>query len=103
MFAYPRAWRLVEDAGAPFTVDLSTLAPWVGGAPAFFDGWLSRPRLAATLLLTVAAISRSRYFRPISALLLDPILTSGDDRLRLEAFSSCFPRLDATPSSSGSW
>ncbi|MBO0684575.1 MAG: SWIM zinc finger family protein [Candidatus Dormibacteraeota bacterium] len=100
VFAYPRPSRLVETTGAPTMVDLSTLAPWVGGAPAFFDGWLPRPRQAATLLLTVAAIARSRYFLRISPLLLDPILTSGDDRLRLEAFSSCcgvYARADLLP------
>jgi hypothetical protein len=99
-FAYDRASRLVADAASIVEVDLATLAPWVGGTPAFFDGWVARPGQAAALLLVVAAIARARYFRAVTALTLDPILTSGDDRLRLEAFSSCcgvYVRVDMLP------
>jgi SWIM zinc finger len=99
-YAYERASRLVTDPDIGPTVDLATLAPSVGGTPAFFDGWVSRPRQTAALLLVVAAVARSRYFRPTSARLLDPILTSGDDRLRLESFSSCcgvYARADLLP------
>jgi hypothetical protein len=48
----------------------------------------------------MAAVARSRYFRPTFARLLDPILTSGGDRLRLESFSSCcgvYARADLLP------
>ncbi|GIE36523.1 hypothetical protein Ait01nite_095680 [Actinoplanes italicus] len=66
----------------------------------FFDGWAARPGLVAALLLAVAAVARSRYFQPSAARLLDPILTSGDGRLRLESFSSCcgvYARADLLP------
>ena len=75
------------DAG--LTVALATLSPEIGGLPVFFDGWVERPRLAAALLLSVGAVARARYFMPTSARLLDPLLTSGDEMLRVEAFSSC--------------
>jgi hypothetical protein len=66
----------------------------------FLDGWVARPGLVAALLLAVAAVARSRYFLPAAARLLDPILTSGDGRLRLESFSSCcgvYARADLLP------
>jgi hypothetical protein len=66
----------------------------------FFDGRAARPGLVAGLLLAVAAVARSRYFQPSAARLLDPILTSGDGRLRLESFSSCcgvYARADLLP------
>lgn len=67
----------------------------------FFDGWAARPGLVAGLLLAVAAVARSRYFRPTAARMLDPILTSGDGRLRLESFSSSccgvYARADLLP------
>ncbi|GAA4586058.1 SWIM zinc finger domain-containing protein [Planotetraspora phitsanulokensis] len=71
------------------TVALATLSPTIGGLPVFFDGWVGRPRLVAALLLSVGAVARARYFMPASARLLDPVLTSGDEMLRIEAFSSC--------------
>jgi hypothetical protein len=41
------------------------------------------------LLLSVGPVARARCFMPASASLLDPVLTSGYDLLRIEAFSSC--------------
>jgi hypothetical protein len=94
---YERVSALVARASAGNVLDLA--ASRVGGA-AFFEGWVARPKVVAQLLLAVAAVARSRYFRPIPARMLDPILTSGDERLRIESFSSCcgvYARADLLP------
>lgn len=70
--------------------------------PYFFRGQLTEPAVAAAGLLACAAVARARYFRPgnVIALLRDPVVTSGGDRLRFESFSSCcgvHARLDLLP------
>jgi hypothetical protein len=89
LVAYDRVSTLSESAEAGRVLNLGRSLPVEGGLTPFFDGWAARPRLIAELLLAVAAVARSRYFRPFSQRLLDPILTSGDGGLRLESFSSC--------------
>jgi SWIM zinc finger len=86
---YAEPSRVESDRAGGLTVALATLAPEVGGQPVFFDGWVGRPRVVAALLLSIAAVARARYFMPAAGRLLDPVLTSGDDLLRIEAFSSC--------------
>jgi hypothetical protein len=86
---YDRPSQVVSDDAGRLTVALATLPPTIGGLPVFFDWWVGRPRLVAALLLSVGAVARARYFMPASARLLDPVLTSGDEMLRIEAFSSC--------------
>lgn len=86
---YDRPSHVVADDAGGLTVALATLSPTIGGLPVFFDGWVGQPRLVAALLLSVGAVARARYFMPASARLLDPVLTSGADMLRIEAFSSC--------------
>ena len=88
----------------------SALAPAAGltlqtsGGPAahprFFTGFLTEPGAAATGLLAVAEVARTRYFRPASPASLDPVVTAGSDRLRFESFSGCcgvYARLDVLP------
>jgi len=68
-----------------------------GGAerhPYFFHGRFVQPRRCADLLLAVSEISRTRFYSPgevrerwLAA--ADPVVTSGGDRLRFEAFSVC--------------
>jgi hypothetical protein len=86
---YDQPSQVVSDDDGRLTVALATLSPKIGGLPVFFDGWVGRPRLVAALLLCVGAVARARYFMSASPRLLDPVLTSGDDVLRIEAFSSC--------------
>jgi len=86
---YDQPSQAVSDDSGRLTVALSTLSPKIGGLPVFFDGWVGRPRLVAALLLSIGAVARARYFMPASPRLLDPVLTSGDELLRIEAFSSC--------------
>ncbi|MEU4694727.1 SWIM zinc finger family protein [Actinoplanes sp. NPDC023714] len=68
--------------------------------PRFFTGFLTDPGAAATGLLAVAEVARTRYFRPVSPASLDPVVTAGSDRLRFESFSGCcgvYARLDVLP------
>lgn len=62
--------------------------------PYFFKGLLVNARRTADLLLTVSEVSRTRFYSPaeIRERMLaaaDPVVTSGGDRLRFEAFSVC--------------
>ena len=69
--------------------------------PRFFTGFLTDPGAAATGLLAVAEVARTRYFRPVSPASLDPVVTAGSDRLRFESFSGCcgvYARMDVLPS-----
>ncbi|GIF15633.1 SWIM zinc finger family protein [Actinoplanes teichomyceticus] len=68
--------------------------------PRFFTGFLTVPGAAATGLLAVAEVARTRYFRPLPPASLDPVVTAGGDRLRFESFSGCcgvHARLDVLP------
>src|SRR5262245_36668447 len=68
-----------------------------GGAedsPHFFKGKLLFPRRTADLLRSLMVIVQSRFYIPPAMLarilaLADPIVTSGDEILRFEAFSAC--------------
>jgi DNA-binding transcriptional ArsR family regulator len=81
-----------------------------GGAepsPYFFRGLLARPRRTADLLLAVAEVASSRFFLPGALRNIDPVVTSGGERLRFEAFSSCcgvYARCDLRPEAiEGDW
>jgi SWIM zinc finger len=70
--------------------------------PFFFSGFLADPAVAARGMLACAAVARSRYIRDAeaTAAMRDPVVTSNQDRLRFEAFSSCcgvHARLDLLP------
>ena len=75
--------------------------------PVFFDGFLAHPEQAATALLAVAKVARTRFYTPpgmVAAILraADPVVTSNGDRLRFESFSACcgvYARYDALPGS----
>lgn len=72
-----------------------------GSHPRFFSGFLLAARPAA-ICLTVLADVAAADFRPerSSALLRDPVVTCGGDRLRFEALSACcgvYARLDVLP------
>ncbi|MGH3365853.1 MAG: SWIM zinc finger family protein [Nocardioidaceae bacterium] len=75
--------------------------------PVFFDGFLAHPEQAATALLAVAKVARTRFYVPpgmVAAILraADPVVTSNGDRLRFESFSACcgvYARYDALPGS----
>jgi len=69
--------------------------------PRFFDGFLTAPAAAASALLAVAEVAATRYHRPRPSASLDPVVTAGGDRLRVESFSGCcgvYARLDVLAS-----
>jgi hypothetical protein len=80
--------------------------------PYFFHGRFMQPRRCADLLLAVSEISRTRFYSPgevrerwLAA--ADPVVTSGGERLRFEAFSVCcgaYARVDLRPEAvEGDW
>src|SRR5437879_4594210 len=59
--------------------------------PYFFQGRFTHPKQAADLLRSLARVVQSRFYMPPGMLarilaLADPVVTSGDDALRFEAF-----------------
>lgn len=56
--------------------------------PYFFDGRLRHPRMVGEMLYVLSDVVRTHFFLPRPAL-LDPVLTSTEDILRLEGFSGC--------------
>ncbi len=101
VMAYDRPSQLVADSISGERI--LDLVPASGGDAIdrpFFTGWVTRPKIVAQILLTVAAVARSTYFRPVTSRMLDPILTSGNGCLRIESFSSCcgvYARADVLP------
>lgn len=109
-YTYVRPSTLTfSDGQADLT--LATSGGRTSGGPAthpvFFDGFLGHPEQAATALLTVAKVARTRFYTPpgmLAAILraADPVVTSNGDRLRFESFSACcgvYARYDALPGS----
>lgn len=74
-------------------------------AKLFFSGTLSRPDLAAALLLATSEIALQRYFTPKGDIVrrlrgADPVVSASGGRLRFEAFSRCcgvYARADFLP------
>jgi hypothetical protein len=70
--------------------------------PYFFRGRIHKPQRVADLLRGVVGVVQSRFFTPPAMLgrilaMADPVVTSGGDVLRFEAFSACcstYGRLD---------
>ncbi|MBX9950299.1 MAG: hypothetical protein K2Y39_14110 [Candidatus Obscuribacterales bacterium] len=101
-YAYPFESRLREVSGGRHLA-LATC----GGTeknPYFFQGRLVHARRSADLLLTCSEISRTRFYSPneIRRFVFgaDPVVTSGGERLRFEAFSLCcgvYARVDLRP------
>jgi hypothetical protein len=54
----------------------------------FFEGRARQPRILGEMLYTLSDVVRTHFFLPRPAL-LDPVLTSNEDMLRLEGFSGC--------------
>jgi hypothetical protein len=57
--------------------------------PFFFDGRMRQPHVAASMLLTLAKVVSTRFWMPLNPALLDPVVTSSEELLRFEGFSSC--------------
>ncbi|HRC71378.1 MAG TPA: SWIM zinc finger family protein [Candidatus Competibacter sp.] len=66
---------------------------------AIFSGRIAQPLIFRNLLLGLRQTVESRFYRPDLWRLLDPVITSGQQLLRLECFSSCasvYARADLT-------
>lgn len=57
--------------------------------PFFFDGRMRQPHVVASMLLTLAKVVSTRFWMPLNSGLLDPVVTSSEELLRFEGFSSC--------------
>jgi SWIM zinc finger len=56
--------------------------------PHFFEGRARQPRVLGEMLYTLSDVVRTHFFLPRPAI-LDPVLTSNEELLRLEGFSGC--------------
>lgn len=56
--------------------------------PYFFDARVRSPRMLGDMLYTLSEVVRTHFFLP-RPVLLDPVLTSNEELLRLEGFSGC--------------
>ncbi|WP_207431524.1 SWIM zinc finger family protein [Sabulibacter ruber] len=71
-------------------------------APCFFTGRLTNPYLTARCLITLSNVVQSSFnLSPFQlALLKDPIVTAGNEKIRFEGFSHCagvYARVDVLP------
>ena len=56
--------------------------------PYFFDGRVRQPQVMGEMLYTLSDVVRTHFFLP-RPVMLDPVLTSNEQLLRLEGFSGC--------------
>lgn len=92
------AWglRLATFGGSSANGLADTRLPSVDAAPTialpdpfFFEARCRAPRVVADLLLALANTVFSRFYLPGAWRMLDPVVTSSEELLRLEGFSSC--------------
>ncbi len=84
-YAFPSGLAAANDGGAALslaTCDLNHETPY------FFDGKVRSPRILGDMLVTLSDVVRTHFFLPVPPL-LDPVLTSNENLLRLEGFSGC--------------
>src|SRR5262245_25140862 len=58
-------------------------------SPHLFSGRITQPLSFRNLMVGLHKVVDARFFQPNQRRLLDPVVTSGSERLRLECFSSC--------------
>jgi hypothetical protein len=100
-YDYIFASSLAPQTGSNRQLRLAT-SGGVEKNPHFFSGRFVSPKQTADLLLTLSAISRTRFFSPGEArermlAAADPVVTSDGGQLRIEVFSVCcgaYARLD---------
>jgi len=84
-YAFPSGMDVANDRTPQLslaTCDLNHTQPY------FFDGRVRKPRELGDMLVTLSDVVRTHYFLPMPAI-LDPVLTSNENLLRLEGFSGC--------------
>jgi hypothetical protein len=57
--------------------------------PFFFDGEIREPQIASSMLLALANIVSTRFWMAVNPTMFDPVVTSSEEVLRFEGFSSC--------------
>ena len=84
-YAFPSG-VVANDGGRPqlslATCDANQAQPY------FFDGKARHPRMMGEMLYVLSDVVRTHFFLPRPAI-LDPVLTSNEELLRLEGFSGC--------------
>ena len=109
IYRYRRASTLDSERQA---LVLATSSPSGQEHPYFFTGDLVRPQRIAKLLLALQEVVRARFHVPAAILerlriQSDPVVTSSEERLRFEGFSSCcsaYARIDLHPAAvQGEW
>ncbi len=98
-FAYASRSEL-RDGDQQAELGLATTAP-----STFVDGFVERADVVSAALLAVGRVAATRFYTVMSASklaeLTDPIITTGDGRVRFESLSACCgvaARLDLLPS-----
>ena len=86
IYRYPFNSRLESVSDKP-SLSLST-SDAKQKHPYFFDGKVRQPRVLGDMLLVLTDVVRTHFFLPKPAI-LDPVLTSNENMLRLEGFSGC--------------
>ena len=88
-YQYLRPSRVGDGGRCELATSGGRTASGPAAHPHFFRGFLAEPEIAATGLLAVANVARTRYYQPLAAAGRDPVVTCGGDRLRFESFSGC--------------
>ncbi len=86
-YRYPFASELSASGSDQLNVSLATCDARLEH-PHFFRGRVLQPRQFAQMLLVLSEVVRTHFFLPRPAL-LDPVVTSSPETLRLEGFSGC--------------
>ncbi len=97
-YRYPFESVVVESAKTP-AIRLATSLDGCSD-DLFFAGNLQQPALVGKCLTVLSTIVRTRFYKPLDPMMLDPVVTSGGGMLRFEGFSSCcgvYVRVDLTP------
>lgn len=91
---------LIGTVAGLLQVYMATAAGQARQQPELFAGRIAQPLAFRNLLLSLHHVVESRFYRPDLWRLMDPVMTSGDELLRMECFSSCasvYARVDLTP------
>ena len=86
-YRYTGPSELTSVGGCKPNLFLATSSP-NSTNPFFFDGRVKSPRVMGDMLVALSDIVRTHYFLPMPVL-LDPVLTSNENLLRVEGFSGC--------------
>ena len=84
-YAYPSAIAANDLGGPQFSLATCNADH---ATPYFFDGKLRQPRQTGEMLYVLSEVVRTHFFLPMPPI-LDPVLTSNEQILRVEGFSGC--------------